>query len=132
MKLTEQEIQQLLEDGLKKPDSNDKDFNTYLALFDALKKEPKAGLPYYFPARITALIQVKHDLNIGFKFYLLTLLVVFIVLTCIYGILSVIPQQNALGILAMVLKYKGLLLFGTVVFLVVHYIDQRLKSNRVV
>src|SRR3954469_23997367 len=101
MKLTDEEIQQLLEKELAAPNTtgaSENDLTAYRLLFDALKKEPAGGLPYNFAAKLTRQLQSRKNRTADIKFYLLALFLPIAFLAGAYTILHLFDNKTAIAI----------------------------------
>ena len=133
-RLTEEEIQQLLEQGLPLPGgdlppSSEADINAYRSLFDALKKEPPGGLPYDFSAKLVRRLQAEQGGAADGRFYLWVLfgLLVAVGGVCVY--LATQSRETAAQMTGVVFKYKWGLIFALAGFLIVQWLDQRLVKH---
>lgn len=104
------------------------DVKTYKRLFDALKKEPEAGLPYGFSATIEREIFQQKQRSRRVLLYALLSLVAIVLL--VGGVLIGQNQANASGLLSLLKNYQWPLIFGTSVLLLVQLLEhQRLKKQ---
>ncbi|HSC36816.1 MAG TPA: hypothetical protein VLD19_03055 [Chitinophagaceae bacterium] len=133
-RLTEEEIQQLLEQGLPLPGgdllpSSEADINTYRSLFNALKKEPPGGLPYDFSAKLVRRVQAEQGSAADGRFYLWVLLglLVIVVGACIF--LAMQSRETTNQMTGIIFKYKWGLIFALASFGVVQWLDQRLVTH---
>jgi len=133
MKLTDEEIQRLLEKELLTPGKagdSENDVTSYRLLFNALKKEPPGGLPYDFAAKLTRQLQSRKNRASDIKFYLLAIILPIAFLAGAYGVLNVFDTKTAALLGDTLLKYKWAFIFVLGGFLLVQYFDQKLvKEN---
>src|ERR1700761_7975670 len=104
-KMSEQELQELLAKGLQ-PANETSGAKAYQALFSELKKEPENGLPYNFSAKVTAQIRLQQDFKLGFKPYLITLIVTVAALILGFILASLFPRQISPGFLSALVAYR--------------------------
>jgi hypothetical protein len=133
-RLTEEEIQQLLEKGLPLPGgdlppSSEADINAYRSLFDALKKEPPGGLPYDFSAKLVRRLQAEQGGAADGRFYLWVLLGLLAAVAGACVFLAIQSRDSAAQMTGIVFKYKWGLIFALACFLVVQWLDQRLVKH---
>ena len=133
-RLTEEEIQHLLEQGLPLPGedlppSSEADINTYRSLFDALKKEPPGGLPYDFSANLVRRLRAEQGGAADGRFYLWIILggLVAVVGACVF--LAIQSRDTAAQMTGIIFKYKWGLIFALASFGVVQWLDQRLVKH---
>jgi len=132
MKLTDEEIQQLLEKGLSPSNTagaSENDLATYQLLFDALKKEPPGGLPYNFTAKLTHQLQVRKNRAADIKFYLLAITIPVVLLGGACALFILLGNKAAVQMANDLLRYKWPFIFVLSAFLVVQYLDQKLVKE---
>ena len=130
-KMSEQELQELLAKGLQ-PANETSGAKAYQALFSELKKEPENGLPYNFSAKVTAQIRLQQDLKLGFKPYLITLIVTVAAIFAALILAPLFPQQFSPAFLSAMTAYKWPVLFVITGFILVKYFDQQLLYQKLV
>ena len=95
-----------------------------------LETEPMEGLPYSFASRVRSAVQAKVNRKKDIRFYLMALCALIAGFAAFYGLLSVVNVDAGEAFIAVLLKYKWLLVFGSVVFLGILYVDQRLVKEK--
>lgn len=130
-KMNDEEIQKWLEENRDKNKTlPDGDAKSYDMLFNLLETEPDKGLPYDFAAKVTRKVQAEQKRNSELRSYLISLAVVAIIVACIYGLLSMVKNQQSVGIIAVIMEYKWSLLLSIFSLLTIQYLDSRfIKSN---
>lgn len=127
----DERIQQWLEkDWSASPDELDSldDAKTYRLLFDALKTEPEAGLPYGFSANMERQIFRQKQRSRQVLLYALLSLVAIVLL--VGGVLMGQNQADASGLLSLPTNYQWPIIFGTSVLVLVQLFEhKRLKKQ---
>jgi hypothetical protein len=130
-KMNDEEIQKWLEEnrhqntGLPMGDAK-----AYDMLFDLLETEPDKGLPFDFAAKVTRKVQAEQKRNSELRSYLISMAVVGVVIACIYGLLSLVKNQQSTGVLSIIVEYKWALMLSIFSLLTVQYLDTKfIKSN---
>lgn len=126
-KLTDNEIQQLLDEGRSSSPGDDRELKIYQALYSALRQEPKSGLSYGFAAKVTAEVRVLKEIRRSYKVYVGVFGIGLTLLALVYWGLSLSQQPYAL----LLLKYKWMILFGLAVMMTVRYLDHRLHYRAI-
>ena len=132
MKLTDEEIQQLLEKGLSPnhtPGASENDLKAYQLLFDALKKEPPGGLPHDFAAKLARRVQAQKSRAADIKFYLLAVIIPVAVLAGACAVFALLGNKPATEMADAILQYKWPFIFVLSAFLLVQYLDQKLVKD---
>ena len=137
-KLTDEQIQAMLEIELKMPtdtlsSSEDGQVQAYQSLFKKLNREPEQGLSFNFASKVTAQLKIKLKRRSDIRFNLLALLGMFVCLLMVYGLLTVVDYTAGNQFLISVLKFKWLLILGTVVLLGTLIFEQNFveKNHRI-
>jgi hypothetical protein len=130
-KMNDEEIQKWLEDNRQQSTGLPPgDAKAYDMLFELLETEPDKGLPYDFAAKVTRKVQAEQKRNSELRSYLVSMAVVALVIACIYGLLSLVKNQQSTGILAVIMEYKWALILSIFSLLTIQYLDTALiKSN---
>ena len=127
----DERLQQWLENDLSAlPDElgSLEDAKTYKRLFNALKTEPEAGLPYGFSATIERQIFRQKQRSRQVLLYALLSLVTIVGL--IGGMLIGQNQADASGLLSLPNNYQWPLIFGTSVLVLVQLLEHRLLKKQ--
>src|ERR1700748_3667630 len=112
-KMNDEEIQKWLEENRHQGNSLPPgDAKVYELLFNLLETEPDKGLPFDFAAKVTRKVQAEQKRNSELRSYLISVAVVAAVIACIYGLLSLVKNQQSVGILSVILEYKWALIMG--------------------
>jgi hypothetical protein len=130
-KMNDEEIQKWLEENRQqKTQLPDGDAKAYDYLFNLLETEPDKGLPYDFAAKVTRKVQAEQKRNSELRSYLISMGVVTVIIACIYGVLSLVKNQQATGVLSVILEYKWALILSIFSLLTIQYLDTKfIKSN---
>ena len=129
--ITDKEIQELLEKGALTANENNEDEKTYRLLFEALEKEPVESLPFNFSAKVTAQVRLQQDLKMGFKPYLLIVLLLIAASVILYFVSTTLQPKYVSGYLSSLFEYKWFVLFIVLCFTVIKYFDQRLQYSKI-
>src|ERR1700761_7465607 len=106
-KMNDEEIQKWLDENRQQnAELPEGDAKSYDMLFSLLETEPDKGLPYDFAAKVTRKVQAEQKRNSELRSYLISMGVVAVILACIYGILSLMKNQQSTGVLAVIMEYK--------------------------
>lgn len=130
-KMNDEEIQKWLEENRQ---LNDKlpvgDAKAYDLLFDLLETEPDKGLPFDFAAKVTRKVRAEQKQNSELRSYLISMAVVAVIIASVYGLLSLMKNQQSTGVLSIMLEYKWALILSIFSLLTIQYLDTKLiKSN---
>ncbi len=130
-KMNDEEIQKWLQENRHESTPlPDGDAKSYDLLFNLLETEPDKGLPYDFAAKVTRKVQAEHKRNSELRSYLISIAVVAVIIACIYGLLSLVKNQQSVGVLAVILEYKWALILSIFSLLTIQYLDTKfIKSN---
>jgi hypothetical protein len=124
----EQEIQQNIERGIRQADDN-ADVKAYEKVFRALNRIPESSVSANFADRVITRIvererkEERRDF-VWFAIGLVLLLATFI------GTIFYTGFTFELGFLEGMSRYSGLLLFGTIFILGLHWLDKRILRTR--
>jgi len=137
-KLTDEQIQAMLEIELRTPTDTlfapeKEQVQAYQSLFKKLNSEPKHGLPFNFASKVTGELKIKLKRRSDIRFNLLALLGMFVGLSMVYGLLTIVDSSAGNQFLISMLKFKWLLILGTVVLLGTLIFEQNVveKNQRV-
>ncbi|MGN6181162.1 MAG: hypothetical protein ACTHNW_18410 [Mucilaginibacter sp.] len=130
-KMNDEEIQKWLEENRQQnSELPPGDVKAYDFLFNLLETEPDKGLPYDFAANVTRKVQAEQKRNSELRSYLISMAVVTVIIACIYGLLSIVKNQQSTGILSVIMEYKWSLILSIFSLLTIQYLDTTLiKSN---
>ncbi|MEB0280815.1 MULTISPECIES: hypothetical protein [unclassified Mucilaginibacter] len=133
-KLTDEQIQALLESGLNPADdisdsSEKEQMDSYQSLFKKLKTEPEQGLPFNFAAKVTGQLKLKLKKRSDIRFNLLAALGIIAGLFAAYGILTMVDNDAGNTFLLAILKFKWLLIFCSFILLSTLMFDQRIVEK---
>lgn len=130
-KMNDEEIQKWLEENRQQnSELPSVDVKAYDFLFNLLETEPDKGLPYDFAANVTRKVQAEQKRNSELRSYLISMVVVTVIIACIYGLLSMMKNQQSTGILSVIMEYKWSLILSIFSLLTIQYLDTTLiKSN---
>ncbi|RKR80119.1 hypothetical protein BDD43_0214 [Mucilaginibacter gracilis] len=129
-KLTDEQIQALLESGLNPADeisnsSEKEQMDSYQSLFKKLKTEPEQGLPFNFSAKVTGQLKLKLKKRSDIRFNLLAALGIIAGLFAAYAILAIVDNDAGNTFLLAIFKFKWLLVFCSFLLLSTLMFDQR-------
>lgn len=132
--LNDEELQALLESGLNPAeellDANTKrNLEQYNLLFETLKESPEEGLPYSFAASVKNQLQIQLYRKKDAKFCLFAFLAIILCFGLFYGALCLFSVDAGSQLIAIVVSFKWLLILGTIVFVSILYLDQRLVKK---
>ncbi|MCJ8210267.1 hypothetical protein MUY27_11160 [Mucilaginibacter sp. RS28] len=130
-KLTDEELQKMLEEGLNQPMDDHEDLMVYSQLFNELKKEPNEGLRMGLSSRVAARLELKQDLQLSLKNYLIGFVAV-VAFMAIAGLVALVftKSQDGSSTLQLFDRYKWYGLLSAVLLMAFHYIDQRIKLSK--
>ncbi|MBS7565968.1 hypothetical protein KHS38_16290 [Mucilaginibacter sp. Bleaf8] len=121
-KLTDDEIQQLLDAGKMPLDDNDTEQKIYQSLYGALKKEPAYGLPYGFATKVTTRVRILNDSKHTYRFYLWAFGAGLLFAALVYLGGAIFRQPYAFTLF----RYKWAILFSLVTIVGIKYADHRM------
>lgn len=132
--LNDEELQSLLEGGLYPVEElvnadEKKTLEQYQLLFETLKEAPKEGLPYSFAATVKNRLQIQLYRKRDAKFCLFALMILSLCFVLFYGLLCLVNIDSANQFIRVVLNFKWVLITGTLVFVSILYLDQRLVKT---
>ena len=135
-KLNDEKIQALAEKGFNSnADSfsvyEQEQLDSYLSLFHQLKSEPDYELPANFASIITDRIGVKLKRRSDLKFNFFAALGMFVGLTIAYFLLGFINDEIGNQFLLIILKFKWLMLIGTVLLIGTLVVDQKMLKQTI-
>jgi len=79
---------------------------------------------------VTRKVQAEQKRNSELRSYLISMAVVAVIIACIYGLLSMVNNQQSTGILSVIMEYKWSLILSIFSLLTIQYLDTTLiKSN---
>jgi hypothetical protein len=128
-KLTDEEIQKLLEQNLNIPGDelgDNDDVKAYQLLFDGLKQEPETGLPYNFAKKVVGQIQSAKNRRQDVKLYWLMGVAVILMFITAAVFMAAYNYTDTIKLVSVLNTYKWIIVFVVVVILGVQYFDQRL------
>ena len=133
-KLTDEQIQALLESKIKPSsnnfyDSEKEQMESYQSLFQKLNTEPEQDLPFNFASKVTRQLKLKLKRRNDIRFNLLAVLGIIVGLVAAYIILTAIDFNAGHQFLLVMLKFKWLLLFCSFILLSSLMIDQRIVEK---
>lgn len=136
-KLTDEEIQKIVEDSLRDQNSydiseeNHRDLKMYSLLFEELKPQPLNALSDDFADKVINKINGKKALEDTLKYYGLILLLILLFMSVTVGtfVYAEVPYLD--NILALMDKFKSSIIFGIICLLLIQFFDQLLVKNRV-
>src|SRR5947209_7129591 len=116
-KLSDNELQQLLENKQQLPESTilGKDADAYRVLFEALHEEPSNGLPYDFAAKVSRHVQANEKRSNELKYNFVAVLIFIGVLGCVCSLLAFFTPDQV----TILLKYKWILLLFPPAFIII-------------
>lgn len=95
-----------------------------------LETEPMEGLPYNFASKVRSSVQVEVNRKKDIRFYLMAFGGLILGFASFYGLLSVVNVDAGNAFIDIVFRYKWLLVFASVVFMAILYVDQKLVKER--
>lgn len=133
-KLTDEQIQALLDKELTPqsdvlPVQDKEQVEKYQSLFQKLNTEPAQGLPFSFASRVTGQLKIKLKKRSDIRFNLLAVLGIVIGLFAAYGAIITVDVNAGNYFFMAVLKYKWLLIFGSLILLGTLMFDQRVVER---
>jgi sterol desaturase/sphingolipid hydroxylase (fatty acid hydroxylase superfamily) len=133
-KLTDEEIQKLLEENLSTPGDDfaeDDDIKAYQFLFESLKEEPLTGLPYNFSKKVSAQIKVANNRRQDVKLYFFVTIAIMLTVAIVAGFMAVFNYKSTLQLVNVIGTYKWVILFILAGIVAVQYADQKVvKRNK--
>lgn len=133
-KLTDEQIQALLDSELKPSGdmlsaSEKQQVEGYQSLFQQLNKEPEQGLPFNFASKVSRQLQLKLKRRSDIRFNLLALFGLIAGLGIVYGILTLVDLNSGNQFLLAILKFKWLLILGSLILLGTLMFEQRVVEK---
>jgi len=133
--LTDEELQQLFEQGLTPPagsltDGEVEALSAYQLVFEQLGKEPAEGFSYGFSQRVVRLLKMETRPAPGFVWYLMAAFICVAGFGGACGLLNLFDPGAASKIFGLVAGYKGAIVLALIAFLTVQYLDQRFVKGR--
>ncbi|WP_419700049.1 hypothetical protein [Mucilaginibacter sp. NFX135] len=133
-KLTDEQIQALLDSELKPSGdmlsaSEKQQMESYQSLFQKLNTEPEQGLPFNFVSTVSRQLQIKLKRRSDIRFNLLALFGIIAGLGMAYGILTLIDLNSGNQFLLAMLRYKWLLIFGSLILVGTLMFEQRVVEE---
>lgn len=134
-KLTDEQIQAMLDDHLQSPGASMADPETqddvkhYELVFKALHTEPAAGLPFDFSAKVSRRLRLKLKRKSDIRFNLLVAGLFLISLIAAYGALMLVDGAVAAQFLQVILRFKFPLLIAIAVLIASLILDQRISEQ---
>jgi hypothetical protein len=131
-KLTDEEIQKLLEQSLNIPDELDGDDDTkaYQLLFDGLREEPEAGLPYNFSKKVVAQVQHARNHRQDVKLYVFMAIGIVFGVAIVAAFIAVFNYKAGVQLVTILDTYKWVVIFMIAGVLGIQYLDQGLLKKR--
>ena len=134
-KLTDEEIQRLVEEGMKKPSvqisaDNDEDQKLYTFLFEELGRKPAVGLSPHFSGKVVEKIQARKEFKRTLSYYGF---IIGFILSCLVSMGATIAYMDAdvgRNIMTQLIEYKWTILFGIGIFFIIQFLDQILVKNK--
>jgi hypothetical protein len=125
--MNDDELQQWLENGIGETNGifAPEDAGAYRQLFELLDKEPEAGLPYDFSARVMNAVKADRKHRVDFKWSLLALAIFIITAFVVYELFSVYNPAT----LPLLKTYKWIAVVIPVAFIAIQWLDQRLVKG---
>ena len=99
-------------------------------LFKKLDLEPEFRLPAYFPEKIRLIAQKKEDRRKAIRFYISSLIAIFITFSVGYGLIRLMSFDAAELFLSVLFGYKWILMTIVICFLCILYGDQTLIKKQ--
>ncbi len=134
-KLTDEQIQAMLDDHLQLPGASltdpetQDDIEHYQLVFKALSTEPAAGLPFDFAAKVSRRLKLKLKRKSDIRFNLLVAGLFLISLIAAYGALMLVDAAAAAQFLQVILRFKFPLLIAVAVLIGSMVLDQRISEK---
>jgi len=128
-KLTDEDLQRMLEDGSDTPVSNKEDLEAYRLLFTELSKEPNINLPHNFASRVAAQVQAKSNRGSVMQFYLLLGTGIAAITAVIYSLLLFTNYTIVSSFKVAIGPYKWAIGFIILSLLIIQYVDQKLVKE---
>lgn len=136
-KLTDEEIQKIVEDSLLHQNLSDiseeshRELKMYSLLFEELKPQPLNALPEDFADKVIHKINGRKALEDTLKYYGLILLLILLFMSVTVGIFIYTEVTYLNDVLALMDKFKGSIIFGVTCLLLIQFFDQLLVKNKV-
>lgn len=133
-KLTDEQIQAMLDSELKPSGdmlsaSEKQQVESYQSLFQKLNREPEQGLPFNFASKVSRQLQLKLKKRSDIRFNLLALFGLIAGLGVVYGILTMVDLNSGNQFLLAMLKFKWLLILGSLILLGSLMFEQRVVEK---
>jgi hypothetical protein len=119
----ERELQEKIEAG-HAPDDESPDTRAYQQVFHALGKQPAYTLPDTFADKVLRKIEQKQERSLRFEYFWLGAGIFLLLAACVTAIVMTGFKFEA-GFLRNMAGYKGLVLFGILFILFLHWVDKR-------
>lgn len=132
-KLTDDELQQMLEKGMQLKSEADPAsqtaLKTYQMLFDLLDEGPGGSLPYDFETVLNRKMNTTTNKRIALKWYLLAFLGGCVAFALTYALLDTYSVAAGKRYGAMISAWKCPVIFTFACVLITHFLDGLLKDN---
>jgi hypothetical protein len=133
-KLTDEQIQAMLDNEVKPSGdmlsaSEKQQVESYQSLFQKLNREPEQGLPFNFASKVSRQLQIKLKRRSDIRFNLLALFGLIAGLGVVYGILTMVDLNSGNQFLLAMLKFKWLLILGSLILLGSLMFEQRVVEK---
>jgi hypothetical protein len=133
-KLSDEDIQKLLDqggpwNGAGHSAHEREEIKSYEFLFQELKKEPEGSLPYDFNTKVLSALEAKTSIKTDLRIYLVAILLLLLSLTGIYYLTSYLGHPLNWQVTHLVLPYKWILIFASILLFVVQYLDQKMVKR---
>lgn len=135
-KLSEEELQKLLEQGLTENKFNSiseedkQEFQVYHHLFEILKKEPETGPSYSFSRKVTSALRAEIKSKSMKKFYASLGLISFIGVVGIIGVMLFLDIMYKTELIQMVLAEKWIFIFCMMCLFLIQLADQKMLQKK--
>lgn len=131
-KLTDDELQKLLEESIHLPDEldGDDDAKAYQFLFDGLKEEPEAGLPYNFSKKVVAQVQHARNRRQDVKLYVFMTIGIVFGIAVVAAFIAAFNYKAGVQLVNILDTYKWVVVFMITGVLGIQYLDQGLLKKR--
>lgn len=135
-KLTDEEIQKIVEDSRLQQNSTDRtekdleDIRMYNLLFNELESQVPDSLPHDFADTVVDKIYSKKVLKDALKHYCFISFLVLLFLGVMIGVLAYAEVSYVDNILTIMNKFKGTIIFGLIILSLIQLFDQILVKNR--
>ncbi|GAB3420102.1 hypothetical protein [Niabella aquatica] len=128
----EKDIQEQVEKQFDPLNENSADHKWYKMVFDALNEKSSKEPSYGFSFNVIRRIKTKENYKIDFKWNLLLLLAIALILTVLYITAFVYNNDMAKSVLAFVQKFWIQLLFVLFFYFLVQFIDKKTVIEKMV